>query len=47
MKGYKQTVLLSGETSLTIASFSKYNTLLYIHIIHLETGGLEMQEQFL
>lgn len=45
MKGYEQTVLLSGETSLTIASFSKYNTLLYIDTNHLETEGLEMQEK--
>lgn len=43
MKQCKQTVFLSGETALTIASF----TLLYTHIIYLETEGLEMQKQSL
>lgn len=47
MKGYEQTVLLFGAIFLTIASFSKYNNVLYINIINLETEGLEMQEKSL
>lgn len=46
MKGHQQTIPFSGQSSVSIASFSKYSTLLSIHTIYLRKGGLQMQEQF-